>query len=131
MVQLEDLNADAAAYEPNRNIFRFGQRQIAPPPPPPRQITPPPPPPPPPIQREPSAPPAKRPPNIDFKLLGLFGPEERRIAVLVDGKEIINALEEDVVKDQFIVNDIGLQSVEFRFVGFPDDETARIEIGGR
>lgn len=130
-LQMASLNAETGAYRPDRNIFRYGQRKIErpppPPPPPPREprdYTPPPPPPP--------APPAKpKPPPVNFELMGIFGPESRRIAVLIDGQEIINALEEDVLKDQFIVNDIGLQSVEFRFVDFPEDETARIEIGER
>ena len=129
-LQLGNLSADTGAYQPDRNIFRYGQRKIerpppqAPPPRDPPKITPPPPPPPPP-------PVTRRPPPLNFELMGIFGPEHRRIAVLVDGSEIINALEEDVLKDQFIVNEIGLQSVEFRFVDFPVDETARIEIGAR
>ncbi len=129
MVKLEDLSAGAATYEPNRNIFRYGQRQVAPPPPPPPRPEYKPPPPPPPVVDP--GPPVRRPPPVDFDLLGIFGPEKRRIAVLVDGKEIINALHGDVVKDQFIVNEIGLQWVEFRFVDFPEDETTRIEIGER
>lgn len=129
-VRLEHLNAGAGAYEPNRNIFRYGQRKAV------RQAPPPvvkrdPPPAPPPVRRDPPPPQKPRPPAIDFELMGIFGPENRRIAVLLDGKEIINALLNDVVKEQFIVNDIGLQSVEFRFVDFPADETARIEIGER
>ncbi len=128
MVKLEDLNAEAATYEPNRNIFRYGQRRVAPPPPPPPPPYVPPPPPPPVVD---PGPPVRRPPPVDLDLLGIFGPEDRRIAVLIDGKEIINALHEDVIKDQFIVNEIGLQWVEFRFVDFPEDETTRIEIGER
>ena len=131
-VGTEYLTASTGTYQPNRNIFRYGQRKIVKPPPPP------------PVKREPPKvveqprrpvappPPSKPvPPPVQFELMGIFGPENRRIAVLVDGTEIINALEEDVVKDKFIVNEIGLQSVEFRFVDFPVDETARIEIGER
>lgn len=129
-LQLAHLSADTGAYQPDRNIFRYGQRKIERPVPPPvkprekPKVAPPPPPPPPP-------PATRQPPPVNFELMGIFGPEKRRIAVLVDGSEIINALEEDVLKDQFIVNEIGLQSVEFRFVDFPVDETARIEIGER
>ena len=130
-VRMDYLGAEAGAYLPNRNIFRYGQRKVVRPPP-----TPPPTPPPrgPDQDREPPPPPppaTPRPPNINFELMGIFGPENRRIAVLIDGEEIINALQEDVLKEQFIVNEIGLQSVEFRFVDFPADETARIEIGER
>lgn len=69
------------------------------------------------------------PPPIDVDLMGIFGPESRRVAVFTDGQEIINALVDEVIKDKFIVSEIGYQSVEFRFVGFPDDERARIELG--
>lgn len=124
-VHLTDLQREGGSYTPDRNIFGYGEKPAPPPPPrpkpPPRVI---PPPPPPVVPREP------QPPAIDFELLGIFGPENRRIAVLVDEEEIINALVEDVVKEQFIVNSIGYESVEFRFVGFPVDKTQRLEISG-
>ena len=39
------------------------------------------------------------------------------------------ALESDVVKEKFIVHRIGLESIELRFVGFPDTESEQLEIG--
>ncbi len=64
-------------------------------------------------------------------MLGIFGPEDRRIAVLTDGKDWFqNALEEEVIHEKFIVHQIGYESVDFKFVGFPDVEPERIEIGG-
>ena len=127
-VRLGDLLAERASYTPNRNIFRYGQKKAPPPPPPPEptpvkpDFTPKPPPPPPP-------PPPPQHPPVPFKVLGVFGPEDRRLAVLIDGEEITNAFEQDVLRDTFIIDEIGLESVLFGFVNFPDD-TERVEISG-
>ena len=43
---------------------------------------------------------------------------------------IINALEQQVIHEKFIVHEIGYESVDFKFVGFPDAAPERIEIGG-
>lgn len=64
-------------------------------------------------------------------MLGIFGPEDRRIAVLTDGEGWFqNALEQEVVRDKFIVHKIGYESVDFKFVGFPGTAPERVEIGG-
>ncbi len=127
-VRLAQLEARGREYEPDRNIFLFGEKPKPPPPPPPPRVatrtvpraTGPPPPPPPP-----------RPPDLDVALLGVFGPERRRVAVLTDSEGlIINALEQDVVREKFIVHRIGYESVDFKFVGFPDAEPERLKIGG-
>ncbi len=127
-LRLAALELDGGEYEPGRNIFRYGRK---PPPPPP------PPPPPRPAQtaRRPSAAPppssVPKPPPLDLKLLGIFGPEKRRIAVLTDGDGWFqNALEQEVINEKFIVDKIGYESVDFKFVGFPDVQPERIEIGG-
>ena len=127
--EIVDLDLDALAvpgrtYTPGRNIFRI--YQPPPPPPPERVYTPPPPAPPAPpviVDRTP------QPPDVDVALVGIFGPENRRIAVLSDGEDIINALERDEVNDKFIVNRIGFESIDLGFVGFPDAPTATLEIG--
>jgi hypothetical protein len=130
IVDLGEMEAEAGVYEPKRNIFRFGEKPKPAPPPPP-------PPPPPRIEKDPGPPPPPppppppRPPEVTFQLLGIFGPENRRIAALVDGPEIINALEAEVLKEQFIINEIGFESVEIGFVGFPESETQRLEMGAR
>ncbi len=126
-LHLSALETSGGEYEPDRNIFRYGQKPKPPPAPRPAAVAPvrvaprpsgPPPPPPPP-----------KPPPIDFTLLGIFGSEHRRIAVLTDGDSWYqNALEQDVVREKFILHKIGLESVDFKFVGFPDAEPERIEI---
>ncbi len=127
-LRLSDLNVDGGEYEPDRNIFRYGAKPKPPPPPPP---------PPPPVRvaprptGPPPPPPPPQPPPLDVTLVGIFGPEHRRIAVLTDGDAWFqNALEQEVIREKFIVHKIGFESVDFRFVGFPDAEPKRIEIGG-
>lgn len=123
-LRLGALVAPAHDYQPGRNIFRT----VEPPPPPP----PPAPPPPPPVAYIPPPPPPPsrpQPPPVDLSLVGIFGPEHRRIAVLTDGEEIINALEADEVREKFIVERIGLESIDLGFVGFPDAPPETLEIG--
>ncbi len=129
LLQLAALAARGGEYEPDRNIFVFGQK--------PRPAPPPPPPPPPRARTVPRTtgppppPPEPQPPPLDVSLIGVFGPERRRIAVLADSEgAVINALEQEVVREKFIVHRIGYESVDFTFVGFPDAEPKRIEIGG-
>ncbi len=127
-LQLAALEKQGGEYEPDRNIFRYGEKPKPPPPPPP--------PPPPVVERKPrvTAPPqpvVPRPPPLDVALIGIFGPERKRVAVLTDDQGmLINALEQQVIREKFIVHEIGYESVEFKFIGFPDTAAERIEIGG-
>lgn len=132
-LEIADLRLDLLQAEPNtfsseRDIFRY---------PPPKRVAPPPPPPPPPRtqppprDRQPPPPRVLPAPRVPYELLGIFGPEDRRIAVLRDGKELVNAMEEETLQEKFIVHDIGLTSVEFHKVGFDDTETLSLEDGAR
>lgn len=127
--KLEALEAEAGQYEPGRNIFGYAAK--APPPPPPPK--------PPPtkaptkvVRQPPPAPPPARPqpPPVTVDLLGIFGSESRRIAVLSDGTNLLNVVEEGVIDGKFIVHRIGFESVDLKFVGFPDAEPHRLVIGG-
>lgn len=125
-LNLEALDPGAESYRIGRNLWAFYIPPPPPPPPPPpviRQPPPPPPPPPPPVVRVP------QPPAITFDYLGSFGPERKRIAVLGSDAELINALEGDVVEGEFIVAEIGYESVLIRFVNFPDAPPVRLEVG--
>ncbi len=72
-----------------------------------------------------------RPPAVDIVYLGTLGRDDDPVAVFSDGAEIYNALEGDLVKDQFEVQRIGYESVDLVFVGFPDEPAVRLAIGGR
>lgn len=145
-LDLDALNAVPRNYSPGRNPFDFGQ-----PPPPPgptpeelarraeheaqrrqaaeqarraaaeeeaRELA-----------ENPPPPPKPQPPAFRLTYLGSFGPADRRIAVFSDGGDIVNALVGDVVADQFIVADIGYESVAIAFVDFPDEPPRRFAIG--
>ena len=72
------------------------------------------------------------PPPIDVFYIGSFGRSDNPIAVFIDAdKSIFNALEGDLVKDKFEVQNIGYESVDLLFVGFPDEQPVRLAIGGR
>lgn len=138
-LDLDLLTHGAGQFTPGRDPFNFG----APPPPPA---------PPPPSQEEveqdrirrameaarvvershePAAasPPAPQPPPIDLVYLGSFGTAAKRLAVFSDGADIYNALEGSVIKDKFVVVQVGLESVDLGFVGFPDTPAERLGAG--
>lgn len=139
-LRVADLAIQPRDFSPGRDPWRF----VDPPPPPP--------PPPPPAPRGPSAEDLERmrqaqealrrqqelaaaeaakpkPPPFTMSYLGNFGPESRRIAVFSDGKTIYNALEGETIAGKFIVADIGYESVDIRFVGFPDWPPQRLAVG--
>jgi hypothetical protein len=68
---------------------------------------------------------------VDVTFLGSFGPEARRIAVFLDGEEVVNANVGDVLKGKFIVEAIGYESADLKFVGFPDAPSRRLPAGGQ
>jgi hypothetical protein len=69
-----------------------------------------------------------KPPEFTMEYLGNFGPANRKIAVFTDGKKIHNALEGDVIDNKFIVAHIGYESVDIRFVGFPNTPAKRVGV---
>jgi hypothetical protein len=135
-LELDRLRRDPGAFTLGRDPFRYYQ----PPPPPPPGPTP--------EELEEArrraeadrrrveeeakaamnAPP--EPPPIELTYLGSFGPADRRIAVFTDGDEVFNALAGDVLGEQFIVDRIGYESVDIRYVEFPDHPPARLAAGG-
>lgn len=125
-LDLAALEADPRSYSPGRNIFLFGPEPAPPPPAPvPRQPVPRTPPPP----VAPLPPPPPTPPPFNLPLLGIFGPEYRRIAVFKDKEAILNVLEQGEIEDKFIVQQINYETVDIAFVGFPDVKPHRVRIG--
>jgi hypothetical protein len=116
---------------PSRSLFRF--REPPPPPPPPKKPEPPKPilpgdprfigplPPPPP-------PPPPKPPAIPFQFTGSFGPPSSPVAVLVEKGDLTVVEQGDVVDGRFVIRNVGYESLEVGFVGFPPTEVQRIPI---
>ncbi len=71
----------------------------------------------------------KQPPPFNYKYLGFFGPQNKKLAVFSDGKEIMDVFEGEIIADKFIVKSIGFETVTIGFVGFPDDIIQKIEVG--
>ena len=71
-----------------------------------------------------------RPPEVTLRYLGSFGPRARRIAVFADasGNSVVNARAGDTLEGKFIVDSIGFESVDLKFVGFPDVPARRLGI---
>ena len=103
----------------------------------PRDPTKPPPPPPTPVPTPrpmygplglPTPRPTPTPPEPQFKLIGIFGPRENPIAAIQLGDEISNVREGDVISRRWIIQNIGYESIDVGFIGFPPSETRRLPI---
>lgn len=69
-----------------------------------------------------------KPPEFTMDYLGNFGPAAKKIAVFSDGKKIVNAQEGEVIDNKFIVARIGLESVDIKFVSFPQTPAKRLGV---
>ena len=74
---------------------------------------------------------APAPPELSLEYLGNFGPSQRKIAVFSNGQQIYNVQEGDVIDGKFIVARIGYESVDVRFVDFPDVPAKRVGVRQR
>ncbi len=128
-LMLSSLDPEPGSYTLGRNLWAF-YTPPAPPPPPPPLVRPPVFVPPPHVDKEPVVDETPRPPTIRFKYLGSFGPKNRKIAVLAEEENLVNALEGDVVMKNFRVAKIGFESVYIEYVDFPDAEAAQLKVGG-
>ncbi len=138
-LDLARLVTQRAVYHPGRDPFRYGSRPAPPPEPVAEETT---------AERRAEAaaaggdrpargrrggqagPPRPRAPAVSVQYLGSFGPKADRIAVFLDGEEIINAKLGDILKGQFIVQGIGFESADLGFVGFPEEPSQRLAAGG-
>jgi len=125
-LRFEDLEGEPAVYSPGRDLFGYGGRpavveepiedtqpeitEVAAPPP--REA------------------PKPLPPQVDFFYLGSFGPSGRKIGVFSDEQAVYNARVGDVIKEQFVLVNIGYESVDIGFVNFPDAAARRLAVGG-
>lgn len=67
-----------------------------------------------------------KPPEFTMEYLGNFGPPDKKIAVFSTGKRTINAQEGQVLEKEFIVARIGFESVDIKYVKFPEVQPKRI-----
>lgn len=72
--------------------------------------------------------PTPTPPEPPFKLIGIFGPKDRPIAVLQTGEETYNARAGDVILGRWIIRKVGYESIDVGFVKYPPSETRRLGI---
>ncbi len=63
-------------------------------------------------------PPKPKPPRVTYKFIGYFGPPDRKIAVLLDGKDEILGSRGDEFDELFRIMEIGYESIKF---GFTDE----------
>jgi len=139
-LRLEDLEKKASEYRPGRDPFRFGEvRAVAAEPTEDEDEK---------AAREAAAQEAlrrameaqrsqeeavpSRPvlPQFDLKFLGSFGSRQKRLAVFSDGVEIFNTLEGGVLKDHFVIRQIGFESVDVGYLDYPDEPAIRLAAGG-
>jgi hypothetical protein len=69
-----------------------------------------------------------KPPPFTWSYLGSFGPSSLRIATFTDGQKVWNAREGDKLEGKFIVAKIGYESVDIRFVDFPNEPPLRVAV---
>jgi hypothetical protein len=69
--------------------------------------------------------------EFNLRYLGRFGPPDKQLAVFAKGNAVLNRQEGEVIDNQFIVTHIGYESVDIRFVGFPDVPPQRIGVTSR
>jgi hypothetical protein len=77
----------------------------------------------------PPPPPPPTPPEFNYKFLGSFGTAARPIAAFSSGDEIVNVRMGETFGGKFILRNIGIESVDIGFVGFPPDVRKRVPIG--
>lgn len=82
-------------------------------------------------QQPPPVPPKvePQPPAFDYKYIGTFGSASRQLATFSGRGEIVTARVGETIGGQFVLKNIGIESVEIAFVGFPPEKTQRVPIG--
>lgn len=76
--------------------------------------------------------PKPQPPPFRYKVLGIFGPERKTLAVFSREGEMVNVAvgESFGPKKEFILRRIGIESVEIGYKNFPASQVTRVKIGG-
>jgi hypothetical protein len=66
-----------------------------------------------------------------LQYLGRFGPPDKKIAVFSNGKATFIKQEGEEIDGKFIVARIGYESVDIRFVNFPEVPAKRVGVTPR
>jgi hypothetical protein len=74
-------------------------------------------------------PPEPVPPQFTYKYIGTFGSAANPIATFSGNGEIINVRVGETIDGKFILKNIGIESVDIAFVGFPPNKTSRVPLG--
>ena len=74
-------------------------------------------------------PPEPVPPPFTYKYIGTFGSASNPIATFSGNGEIINVRVGETIGGKFILKNIGIESVDIAFVGFPPNKTTRVPLG--
>jgi hypothetical protein len=74
-------------------------------------------------------PPPPQPPPFTYKYIGTFGNAANPIATFSGNGEIINVRVGETIDGKFILKNIGIESVDIGFVGFPPNQTTRVPLG--
>ena len=131
VIHTEWLAPQSGSYQSERNLFAYKEPPPPPPPrvqpqpiiqPPPQPVAPPPPP-------QPVEPPKPVPPQFTYHYIGTFGPAGSPIATFSGDGKIVNVRAGDTIDGKFILRNIGIESVEIGYVGFPPETKTRVAIG--
>lgn len=68
------------------------------------------------------------PPPFPFPYLGWLGPKVKPVAVFRDGGEVLVAPVGSVVKDKFVVREVGPTTVTIGFLGYPEEVTTQVPL---
>jgi len=79
----------------------------------------------------PPPPPVPVPPQFTYKYIGTFGSPSNPIATFSGNGQIINVRTGDTIDGRFVLRNIGIESVDIGYVGFPPDVHTRVPIGGQ
>ncbi len=80
-------------------------------------------------QEIPPPPPPPTPPPFPYKFLGTFGKVPRPLAVFSRDGELLNVRLGETFGGKFILVNVGIESADIAYVGFPPDVRKRIPIG--
>lgn len=68
------------------------------------------------------------PPALPYRVTGIFGPRDNPIVALEDSGRLISARSGDVLDKRFVLRRVNRESVDFSFVGLPDEVTRRLPV---